>query len=294
VTSTAAALQEPAPAKINLALHVTGRRADGYHELDSLVVFTALGDRLAASPADNLSLAIEGPMAAGLAVGTNLVLKAAEALGSHARPPRSGARLVLQKLLPVASGIGGGSADAAAALRLLAKLWRLDTSIETLAEIGAGLGADVPVCVYSQPARMTGIGERIAPLKSLPELPLVLVNPGEAVSTPEVFARLQNRENPGLPPLPALFSSPLEVARYLRDCRNDLQAPARAVVPVIGEVVAALAGMPGCLFARMSGSGATCFGLFPDDETAAAAARALREQRSRWWVVATRSLSTGA
>ncbi len=290
----AAALQEAAPAKINLALHVTGRRADGYHELDSLVVFTAAGDRLAASPGDAMSLTIEGPMAAGLAVEGNLVLKAAEALRQRASQPRPGARLVLRKHLPVASGIGGGSADAAAALRLLDRLWRLGTSSEELQQIAGRLGADVPVCVHSRSARMTGIGERIAPLASLPELSLVLVNPGCAVATPEVFARLATRENPGLPPLPATFSSPAEVAGYLRGCRNDLQAPARAAAPVIGEVVAALAGSAGCLLARMSGSGATCFGLFPDAVTADAAARALAAHRPGWWVTSTRTLSAGA
>ncbi len=294
MTAPAAALQEPAPAKINLALHVTARRADGYHELDSLVVFTAAGDRLAASPGDGVSLTIEGPMATGLAIEDNLVLKAAEALRRHAGLPRVGARLVLQKHLPVASGIGGGSADAAAALRLLDRLWRLGSSSEQLARIATGLGADVPVCVYSRCARMTGIGERIAPIASLPGLPLVLVNPVCAVSTPEVFSRLAARENPGLPPLPATFSSPVEVAGYLRGCRNDLEAPARAVAPVIGEVVAALDATPGCLLARMSGSGATCFGLFADTRTADAAACALAVHRPDWWVVSTATLSAGA
>jgi len=290
----AAALHEPAAAKINLALHVTGRRSDGYHELDSLVVFTAAGDRLWASAADDMSLTIEGPMAADLALEGNLVLRAAEALRRKAGRPRLGARLVLEKYLPVASGIGGGSADAAAALRLLDRLWRLGASIEDLARTGTELGADVPVCVYSRPARMTGIGERISLMESLPELPLVLVNPGCAVETPEVFSRLAARANPPLPPLPAALLSPAEMAAYLSACRNDLEAPARAAAPVIGEVVAALAGSPGCLIARMSGSGATCFGLYPDAAVADAAARALTARRPGWWVAATTTLSAGA
>jgi len=290
----AAALREAAPAKINLALHVTGRRSDGYHELDSLVVFTAAGDRLTARPDDDISLKIEGPMAAGLEADGNLVLRAAEALHHQAGGPRRGARLVLEKHLPVASGIGGGSADAAAALRLLDRLWGLGASIEDLAQTGIALGADVPVCVYGRPARMSGIGERILLLETLPELPLVLVNPGCAVSTPDVFARLASRDNPPLPPLPAAFSSPGEMAGYLSGCRNDLEAPARALAPAIGEVVAALADSPGCLIARMSGSGATCFGLFADTGAADAAARALAAHRPGWWVASTTTVSAGA
>lgn len=294
MTVPAAALHESAAAKINLALHVTGRRADGYHELDSLVVFTAAGDRLSATAGDNISLTIEGPMAAGLAREGNLVLKAAEAFSRQVNRAPSGVRLVLEKHLPVASGIGGGSADAAAALRLLNRLWRSGASIKDLARTGLALGADVPVCVHSRPARMTGIGESVSLLASLPRLPLVLVNPGCAVSTPDVFARLARRENPPLPPFPAIFSSPAEIARYLLGCRNDLEAPARAVTPVIAEIVDDLAGSPGCLIARMSGSGATCFGLYPDTGAADAAARAIAARRPGWWVTSTTTLSTGA
>ncbi len=294
MTATDAGLEEAAPAKINLALHVTGRRGDGYHLLDSLVVFTAIGDRLKAAPAGDLTLAIEGPRATGLAVAGNLVMKAAEALRRHAGNPALGARLTLQKHLPVASGIGGGSADAAAALRLLKRLWRLDTSSSELIAIAAGLGADVPVCVGGRPARMSGIGEQIAPLAGLPDLPLVLVNPGCAVSTAEVFARLQRRDNAGLPDMPAAFSSSEDAAGYLATCRNDLEAPALAVAPVIAEVLSHLAAMPGCLLARMSGSGATCFGLFADSQAADAAAGKLAARQPDWWIVSTRAFGSSA
>jgi len=285
-------LHEAAPAKINLALHVTGRRGDGYHLLDSLVVFTDLGDRLTASPGDELGLTIAGPMAAGLSVAGNLVVKAAEALRRRAANPRLGARLVLEKHLPVASGIGGGSADAAAALRLLARLWNLDLAPGELMALGAGLGADVPVCVYGRPARMGGIGEIIAPPGRLPDLALVLVNPGLGLATCEVFARLARRHNGGLPALPGQLCDARAAAAWLARCRNDLEAAAIAVQPAIADVLATLAATPGCLIARMSGSGATCFGLFADLAGAAAAARLVGAARPAWWSVSTLARGT--
>ena len=281
------ALAEVAPAKVNLALHVIGRRADGFHLLDSLVVFTELGDRLTASHDEGITLSLDGPMAAGLTTSDNLVVRAAEALRIAAGDPRLGARLVLEKHLPVASGIGGGSADAAATVRLLTRLWRLDTKVVEMARLAAGLGADVPVCMASHPARMGGIGEILEPFEGLPDLPLVLVNPRRAVSTPEVFRRLARRDNAGLPALPSGFATPRDVADYLARCRNDLEAPATALEPVIAEAIAALAATPGCLIARMSGSGATCFGIYPDAPAAATAAAALAGRHPGWWVIST-------
>ena len=272
-------ISEFAPAKVNLALHVTGRRGDGYHLLDSLVVFAGTGDRIAASPSETLSLAVTGPRAQGLSADDdNLVLRAARAMGP------GGANLVLEKHLPVASGIGGGSADAAATLRALARLrgQPLPPAATVLA-----LGADVPVCLAGRPARMSGIGETVTPLAHpLPEAWLVLANPGAGVATPAVFAALARRENAPLPrDLPRLKTA-AELAAFLRMARNDLEAPATAVLPAISLVRSALSAQPGCLMSRMSGSGATCFGLFPDALTAAAAARALRGAQPDWWIEA--------
>ena len=271
---------ETARAKINLTLHVTGQRADGYHLLDSLVVFADLGDRISVAPADDLALVINGPEGAGLAAdGDHLVRRAARAGGAS-----QGAAITLDKRLPVASGIGGGSADAAATLVALSRLWRMG-----LPDGGAvlRLGADVPVCLAGHPARMQGVGEVVTPLPHpLPAAHLVLVNPRVQVSTPAVFKGLARKDNPPMPAdLPRLKSLP-ELAAFLMMQRNDLEAPAMAAQPVIGQVKAALGGQPGCHLARMSGSGATCFGLFGDPLTAAAAARAIRTTHPDWWVEA--------
>ena len=271
--------REFAPAKVNLALHVTGRRGDGYHLLDSLVVFAGTGDRITAEAAPDLTLTLTGPRAAGLPSGAdNLVLQAARAMGPQ------GARLVLEKHLPVASGIGGGSADAAATLRVLARLrgQPLPPAAAVLA-----LGADVPVCLAGRPARMSGIGETVTPLEHpLPEAWLVLANPGAAVATPAVFAALTRRANAPLPrDLPRLKTA-AELAAFLRMARNDLESAATMLLPGISALRSALSAQPGCLMSRMSGSGATCFGLFPDALTAAAAARALRMGSPDWWIEA--------
>lgn len=267
---------EDAPAKINLALHVTGRRADGYHLLDSLVVFAGVGDRLTIAPADTLSLAITGPQGAGLSAGEdNLVLCAARAMGEGA------AAITLEKTLPVASGIGGGSADAAATLRLLAR-WR-GKPLPAPADV-LKLGADVPVCLSGRPVRMTGIGEGLIPLAHpLPKAWVVLVNPLQGVSTPEVFGALGRKENPPLRDLPRLRDA-AELAAWVAMQRNDLEPPATRLLPVIGQVKTAISAQAGCLFARMSGSGATCFGLFADPLGASAAARAIRQAQPGWWV----------
>ena len=270
---------ESAPAKVNLYLHVTGRRADGYHLLDSLAVFGPAADEVAAEPAEGLSLALDGPFGAGLAAeADNLVLRAARALAEAAGCNR-GAALRLVKRLPIASGIGGGSADAAAALKLLDRLWALGLGEAWLAEIGGRLGADVPVCLASRPMRMQGVGELLSPAPALPPCGLLLVNPGLALATPAVF---RAREGAFTPPatLPAAWDDAAAMARDLAALRNDLEAPAIRLCPPIAEVLAALRALPGCLLARMSGSGATCFGLFATPAAAEAAAPTLPDG---WW-----------
>ncbi len=266
---------EFAPAKINLTLHVTGRRADGYHLLDSLVVFAGVGDTVSLRPSDRLSLDIIGPQAAGLrADDDNLVLRAARLIGGKAQ-------LTLDKRLPVASGIGGGSADAAATLRGMARL--TGRALPDAAAV-LGLGADVPVCLAGRPVRMTGVGEGLRPVLPLPACWLVLANPGVSVATPEVFRALASRSNPPMPDDLPTLATIHELAAFLRAQRNDLEAPARQLAPVIGEVIDALAGLPGCRLARMSGSGATCFGLFASEEEASRASAMLRLARPGWWV----------
>lgn len=271
---------EAAPAKINLCLHVTGRRLDGYHLLDSLVVFADVADRVFASPAHGLSLVVAGPEGAGLqADDDNLVLRAARLMGV------ADAALVLDKHLPVASGIGGGSADAAAALRALARLTGLP--LPSPDEV-LRLGADVPVCLSGRPARMTGIGEGVAPLPALPPLGCVLVNPRLPVPTPQVFGALASRENPPLPDLPhAALTSAEAFCGWLNVfTRNDLVPPARSIAPILVDVQAALEETSGCLLARMSGSGGTHFGLYASVEAAQAAAEALRTRHPFWWIEA--------
>lgn len=278
--------EDLAPAKVNLALHVTGRRADGYHLLDSLVAFARVGDRLEAEPAPGLSLTLAGPFAAALGAGAdNSVLAAAALL----RPPGRGAALRLVKVLPVASGLGGGSADAAAALRLLARLWD-----RPLPDAGAvlSLGADVPVCLAGRPARMRGIGEDLSPV-ALPPFWLALVNPGVPVSTPAVFAALAARTNPALPDPPA-FPDAAALFAWLAAARNDLEPPARVLAPPIEEALSALKAQPGCALARMSGSGATCFGLFATEAPALAAMSALRAARPGWWIAAAPAMGQAA
>jgi 4-diphosphocytidyl-2-C-methyl-D-erythritol kinase len=274
-------LHEPARAKVNLFLHVVGKRADGYHLLDSLAVFPAVGDELRAAPDADLSLCLSGRFGAALvAEPDNLVLRAARALAA-ACGVQAGARLVLEKNLPVASGIGGGSADAAAALRLLARLWNISPDAATLADIATRLGADVPVCLAQQPARMQGIGEILTPAPILPDCGMVLINPGVAVSTPSVF-RARNAGFSAAPSLPPGWHDAAAMARDLAATVNDLEPPAMALCPEIGTVLAALRAQPECLLARMSGSGATCFALFATADLARQAAGDLAHPG--WWV----------
>ncbi len=274
---------EPAPAKVNLFLHVTGRRNDGYHLLDSLAVFGPEADRLEAAPDPSLSLAVDGPFGAALAgEPDNLVLRAARAL-AEAAGVAPGAALRLSKRLPVASGIGGGSADAAAALRLLDRLWGLGFGADRLRGLAAALGADVPVCVLSRPARMGGVGGDLSPAPVLPACGLLLANPGAALATPAVFRARTGAAFSAPAVLPGRWADAAAMARDLHGLGNDLEAPAIALCPPVGEVLAALRTLPSCLLARMSGSGATCFGLFAD---AAAARRAADLLPNSWWRVA--------
>jgi 4-diphosphocytidyl-2-C-methyl-D-erythritol kinase len=271
----AGTIREFAPAKINLCLHVTGQRPDGYHLLDSLVAFAGLGDRLTACPAARASLALQGPFGADLPAGPeNLVLRAASAFGAAAE-------FTLEKHLPPASGIGGGSADAAAALRALARL----TGRPLPPGLAASLGADVPVCLAAQPARMRGVGEVLDPVP-LPEGWIVLANPRIEVPTPAVFRALSRKDNPPLPGRLPDWPDLASLAGWLAAQRNDLEPPALAIAPVIADVLAALQAQAGARIARMSGSGATCFALFDAEAPAQAAARAIREARPGWWVAA--------
>ena len=271
---------EFAPAKINLFLQITGKRADGYHLLDSLAIFAGVGDMVRAEPADALSLRVTGPFATGLdGESDNLVLRAARML-AEAAGVEPKAALVLEKNLPVASGIGGGSADAAATLRLLSRFWNIAVDPMTLHRLAERLGADVPVCLAGQPARMRGIGERLDPAPDLPEYGLVLVNPGVALGTADVF-RARAGDFSGEAALPAAWRAAAEMAETLARTTNDLQPPAITLRPVIGEVLAALSALDGCRLARMSGSGATCFGVFDTPHDAQAAAATL--MRRGWW-----------
>ncbi len=265
-----------AQAKVNLCLHVTGQRGDGYHLLDSLVMFADLGDVLTFSPTEMLTLTIDGPFGSGLAgAQDNLILRAARCF-----PTGRGCAIHLQKNLPVASGIGGGSADAAAALQGLAEVWDVDLP-DSRAQLS--LGADVPVCVAGGAVRMQGVGEVITPVSGLPDLPVVLVNPGVGVSTPEIFASLAEKENPPITTPPTGARNIGQTVDWLSAQRNDLQMAAERRIPVISDVLAAFENA-GTALARMSGSGATCFGIFETTQEAAAAAETLQQHHPDWWV----------
>jgi 4-diphosphocytidyl-2-C-methyl-D-erythritol kinase len=275
-----------APAKVNLYLHVTGRRDDGYHLLDSLVAFVDIGDRLRAEPATSLSLTVDGPEAADLAAAgdDNLVLRAARLLADRAGIT-AGAALHLDKNLPVAAGIGGGSSDAAAALLALKRLWRISLDDEALCALGARLGADLPACLYGRAVWVGGIGERLEPAGPLPEAGILLVNPRKALPTAAVFAA---RRGPfghvgRFATMPCKASA---LARALMPCRNDLTEAAIGLVPEIAAVLARLGRLPGSLLARMSGSGATCFALFANRAGAEEARAVVAAAEPRWWCAA--------
>jgi 4-diphosphocytidyl-2-C-methyl-D-erythritol kinase len=282
-------LVERAPAKVNLTLAVLGRRADGYHLLDSLVVFAREADRLTFVPGETLSLRVRGATARQAGPpGDNLVLKAARALAAEI-PGLTLGRFELEKRLPAAAGIGGGSSDAGAALRLLARANRLKLSDRRIRRVAQEIGADVPVCLEPRPRRMRGIGERLSAPFKVPPLPAVLVNPGVSVPTRDVFARLGvepggKRKRAGSSRLPRARAA---LIAALAAQGNDLEAPALSLQPIIGGVLAALRAESGCALARMSGSGATCFGLFASLRAASVAAGRLKRAHPRWWVRAT-------
>ncbi|WP_091881000.1 4-(cytidine 5'-diphospho)-2-C-methyl-D-erythritol kinase [Phyllobacterium sp. OV277] len=275
-----------APAKINLALHVTGRRDDGYHLLDSLVVFARFGDRLDVTKAAVDSFTISGPYGADLPGDeSNLVLKARDALRHNYPDKATPVAIHLEKYLPIASGIGGGSSDAAAALRALTALWDVEATLIELAALGLPLGADVPMCLHGEALIARGIGEDIERIAAFPRLPMVLVNNGVTVSTPQVFSALSRRDNPPLPALP-LRMGPGDVCTYLAQTDNHLFAATQKLAPSINASMQALRET-NPLLARMSGSGGTCFAIYADDEMAEAAATRLHQNQPDWFVVAT-------
>jgi 4-diphosphocytidyl-2-C-methyl-D-erythritol kinase len=285
-----ALLVESAPAKVNLTLRVLGRRGDGYHEIESLVVFAEFGDRLRLLPGAGLTLAIAGPTAAkaGDAEG-NLVLKAARELAARRDGLKLGA-FHLDKRLPVAAGLGGGSADAGAALRLIACANGLTRDDPLLYAAAGAIGADVPVCVDPRSRIMHGIGDILSAPLTLPALPAVLVNPGVALATKAVFSGWRPATVPSSGPgldAAAQLSTPNQLLQFLTTQANDLEASAIALEPVIAEVLRELRAVPGCNLARMSGSGATCFGLFIGGAAAVKAERALSTRHPQWWVCAT-------
>lgn len=287
----AAELRELAPAKINLFLHIVGRRDDGLHLLDSLVAFTALGDRIAVAPAETLTVNRSGPFACQLPPPSeDLVYRAAIGLADLAGCPAHAA-LDIEKVLPVASGIGGGSSDAAGVLRALQKLWAVTPDEAQIAALAARLGADIPVCLLGRTARVSGTGEKLEPVSLPSAVPIVLANPGVPLSTAAVFQAY--RESGGDFGTPAgvigdvASASTDELAALLADRRNDLQAPAARLCPAIDTVLEALRRQEGCRLARLSGSGATCFAIFGSDRQAIAAAEAIGTGEPGWWVVAT-------
>jgi 4-diphosphocytidyl-2-C-methyl-D-erythritol kinase len=285
------ARQLVAPAKINLYLHIVGRRDDGYHLVDSLIAFAEAGDSVTVSPAATLGLVADGPFAGALpAQADNLVLRAAAQLRAQAGVA-TGAAITLTKNLPVAAGIGGGSADAAAALRALAVLWRVRPANCDLAAIAQTLGTDVPVCLGGRTSRVIGIGDRIVATPDLPAAPVVLANPGVAVPTAAVFCRYAAAPAPRRAPANPDWDGLGDVAALvdrLAGTDNDLEPAATAIAPAVSNTLAALRALPGCRLARMSGSGATCFALFDDDVVAQAGAVAVQAAHSDWWAVATR------
>ena len=268
---------EPAPAKLNLALHVRARRDDGYHELETLFVFVADGDVLMIADADTPGFVVTGPFSDALSgEADNLVLRAERAFRAQVAdlPPLA---VTLEKRLPVASGMGGGSADAAAMLRAMARRARVSSDDARLRAIAEALGSAVPACLLGRTAIGRGRGEALTPIDGAPGMPVLLVNPGVAVSTAAVFAGWDRIDRGGLPDG--------DLIAVATEARNDLEAPARAIAPAIGDVLERLSAPPGVRLARMSGSGATCFALFDDPAECAATAQAIRLAEPGWWVM---------
>jgi len=279
-----------ARAKLNLYLRVVGRRADGYHLLDSLVAFCDLADTIAVAPAGDLTLSIDGPLAGAIAnepVDANLVLRAARALAGRAGvAPKAAIRLT--KRIPVAAGLGGGSADAAATLLALVDLWRVAMPEEELFDLAASLGADVPMCLAGRPAQVSGIGERVGPAAALPRCAVVLVNPGTPLPTPPVFAAYARAvaSHSIAAPIDTASADVSTLGRLLEARGNDLTDAARSVVPAIADVLGELSGTRGCRIAQMSGSGATCFALYDDPDAAEVARAVISRDQPAWWTFA--------
>ena len=264
------------PAKVTLTLHVTGQRDDGYHTIDSLAMFADIGDRMTITMPGSFKLSLEGAMLDGVPDDhNNTVIRAARLM-------RMKADFVLEKNIPHAAGLGGGPGDAAATLRILSGF-----SGKPVPGDGIELGADVPLCLQSESARVTGIGDIVTPIHGLPSLNAVLVNPRLPVLTTEVYKRLKHKVNRPMPDRVPYFETPSEFAKRLKGMRNDLQEPATEKEPVTRQVFDTLERTPGCLLTRMSGSGGTCFGIYNDQETARSAAGRLRESHPSWWVAAT-------
>lgn len=284
-------LVERAPAKINLTLHIVGRREDGWHELESLVVFTRSGDTLSLTPGLGLGLTVDGPTAPDAGnLDDNLVLRVARALQGKIGGLTLGA-FHLVKRLPVAAGIGGGSSDAAAALRLLARSNELAIDDPRVIAAAAETGADIPVCLAATARMMRGVGDTLGPAIRLPPLPALIVNPGVPLETKAVFRRMNHpagwRTNGGMHPTIAAGLGPADVFALLKRGRNDMEDAACMLAPVVSDVLAVLGAAPGCRLARMSGSGATCFGLFVNCKTAARAKKAILRTHPDWWVKST-------
>ncbi len=278
-----------APAKINLYLHVTGRRADGYHELDSLVGFTSHGDLIQVRQHEKLYFQINGPFGSSLqANDDNLIVRAAKALARETGH-QGGAHITLKKNLPVSSGIGGGSADAAATLKALNLLWKTGLVDGDLATLGLKLGADIPVCILSKAARMSGVGESVSKVESLPPLGVLLINPGIPISTLKVFKMHRGSFSQRVELQPIEDTEVLY--EFLAHQRNDLQDLAIQIVPGIKEVLDILSAETGCRLVRLSGSGATCFGLFDNETLAKDAGRSISGNYPNWWVQPTHFIS---
>jgi 4-diphosphocytidyl-2-C-methyl-D-erythritol kinase len=285
----ASSVRETARAKVNLTLHIKGKRSDGYHELESLVVFADVCDELVFSPASEDSVSLEGPFA-GLVGGDNLVLKAKRAVASWLGLAIGG-HFRLKKNIPVAAGLGGGSSDAAAAIRALLKVYDSASDAKIFIKQSAAIGADVPVCLQNSASWMCGLGERVTPVSGLAGLPAILVNPRIKLSTADVFRTLKAKplqpEKAGPPPSLPGWRGPVEAVAWLKEGRNELEAPAIALEPAVERVLDTLRRLDGCLLTRLSGSGPTCFGIFLSDDAAARAAREIERSYPAWWVQAT-------
>lgn len=282
---------EQARAKVNLTLHVKGKRGDGYHELESLVAFADVADDLAFTPSSSDSLTVEGPFAVAVD-GDNLVSKAKRSVANWLGLEITG-NFRLQKRIPVAAGLGGGSSDAAAAIRALFRSYHVSLDLAALAAKAAAIGADVPVCLYHRAAWMRGLGERVTPVAAFGSLPAVLVNPLLKLSTADVFRALNAAPFKGgeggdeAEPLSTAWKNAEHAATILREGSNDLEAPSIALEPTVADVLEAVRQLHGCLLARLSGSGPTCFGLFGSSDAATSAARALGASHPEWWIRAT-------